>query len=130
MASPIAKLAPAAFLINSSFLSFSSQYLFRHIDPGPLDSWQSVVFSTEILLLYICYYRSVQTNPGYAEPNKGLAKKGHEDGDEILRRPRWCKKCDAPKPPRAHHCKICKRLVPLTCDASGTQHKETSDISV
>ena len=23
----------------------------------------------------------------------------------------WCKKCDAPKPPRTHHCSVCKRCV-------------------
>lgn len=25
---------------------------------------------------------------------------------------RWCKKCDAPKPERAHHCRHCKRCIP------------------
>ncbi|RYO78710.1 hypothetical protein DL762_008563 [Monosporascus cannonballus] len=27
-------------------------------------------------------------------------------------RRRWCRKCAAPKPPRAHHCKTCGRCVP------------------
>lgn len=25
---------------------------------------------------------------------------------------RWCKKCDAPKPLRAHHCRLCKTCIP------------------
>ncbi|CAK7239356.1 MAG: Palmitoyltransferase [Sporothrix thermara] len=25
---------------------------------------------------------------------------------------RWCRKCDAPKPPRSHHCRHCRRCIP------------------
>lgn len=39
-----------------------------------------------------------------------------EDGDEkeeeevkLKRGMRWCKKCEAVKPPRAHHCRKCGR---------------------
>ncbi|KAI2641056.1 DHHC palmitoyltransferase-domain-containing protein [Xylaria nigripes] len=30
----------------------------------------------------------------------------------IAARRRWCRKCAAPKPPRAHHCKSCGRCIP------------------
>ena len=40
---------------------------------------------------------------------------GDSDDEEFLFRggataaPRWCRVCDAPKPPRTHHCSVCKK---------------------
>ncbi|KAI1362716.1 zf-DHHC-domain-containing protein [Xylaria arbuscula] len=33
-------------------------------------------------------------------------------GVRTVARRRWCRKCAAPKPPRAHHCKTCGRCIP------------------
>ncbi|KAI0503039.1 zf-DHHC-domain-containing protein [Xylaria bambusicola] len=33
-------------------------------------------------------------------------------GVHAVARRRWCRKCAAPKPPRAHHCKTCGRCIP------------------
>ncbi|KAI1196244.1 zf-DHHC-domain-containing protein [Nemania serpens] len=35
-----------------------------------------------------------------------------DDRVRAAARRRWCRKCAAPKPPRAHHCKSCGRCVP------------------
>ncbi|KAI1119100.1 zf-DHHC-domain-containing protein [Nemania sp. NC0429] len=35
-----------------------------------------------------------------------------DDRARAAARRRWCRKCAAPKPPRAHHCKSCGRCVP------------------
>ena len=41
------------------------------------------------------------------------AVNGKLDGDvgygDKRKEERWCRKCDAAKPPRAHHCKSCMR---------------------
>ncbi|KAI1751829.1 zf-DHHC-domain-containing protein [Xylaria castorea] len=45
----------------------------------------------------------------------GPAGSGSNALDDRIRaaaRRRWCRKCVAPKPPRAHHCKSCGRCVP------------------
>ncbi|KAI8955574.1 zf-DHHC-domain-containing protein [Xylaria longipes] len=45
----------------------------------------------------------------------GSPGSGHNAADERIcaaARRRWCRKCAAPKPPRAHHCKSCGRCVP------------------
>ncbi|KAI1129188.1 zf-DHHC-domain-containing protein [Nemania abortiva] len=54
---------------------------------------------------------------GEDEDDNQAAQKGGESKivDDRVRaaaRRRWCRKCAAPKPPRAHHCKSCGRCVP------------------
>lgn len=46
------------------------------------------------------YYMAVQTPPG-VPPANGL----------IVEASSICKKCIAPKPPRTHHCSVCRRCV-------------------
>lgn len=99
-------LAVPGVLCLITFLSFSSQYLFHHIDPGPLKTKETVIFNVLIAALLICYARSVLADPGHIPPSWA------EDSDKPANagaKLRWCRKCEAVKPPRAHHCKICKR---------------------
>ncbi|KAL5471524.1 hypothetical protein EMCRGX_G029647 [Ephydatia muelleri] len=59
------------------------------------------------LLVNICYhyFKGVYTSPGWApkisgfQPERAELKKGWT----------YCNKCECPKPPRAHHCRICNR---------------------
>lgn len=103
------RLAVPGVLALISFLSFSSQYLFRHIDPEPLTIKETLIFNSLIAALLICYARSVSTDPGHIPSNWALES---EKPEATRAKPRWCRKCEAVKPPRAHHCKICKRFVP------------------
>jgi palmitoyltransferase len=91
-----------------SFLSFSSQYLFHHIDPEPLSSKETIIFNALIAALLICYARTILTDPGHIPSNWAV---GSDKPTATGAKPRWCRKCEAVKPPRAHHCKICKRFV-------------------
>lgn len=108
----LSALAVPAVLSLVSFLSFSSQFLFLYLEPLPLTRDESVKFNILILALLICYYRAVTTDPG--DFSKGQTKT-KEQGDAVSSdasprpRQRWCRKCNAPKPPRAHHCSKCKR---------------------
>lgn len=101
-------LAVPGVLCLISFLSFSSQYLFYHIDPEPLTREETITFNLLIAALLICYARSVLTDPGHIPTDWALDS---NIPSVPVAKPRWCRKCKAVKPPRAHHCKICKRFV-------------------
>jgi palmitoyltransferase len=108
------------------FLGYPSQWLLMRLDPGPLTKNQLVTANVVLVLIWITYARSVLVDPGTiprdwaeTEVGKGGRKsvgeegRGKEEGEgegEVKSR-KWCRKCDAPKPPRAHHCKECKRYV-------------------
>lgn len=95
-----------------AFLSYSSQYLLFRLEPRPLDKEEIIIFNGLIGCIWICYFRACFTNPG-GIPRTSHQTYGVEKADAAGQTPgklgRWCKKCDAPKPPRAHHCKECKR---------------------
>ncbi|ORZ18939.1 DHHC palmitoyltransferase-domain-containing protein [Absidia repens] len=69
-----------------------------------------------ILILSYYYYLAINTDPGKVPegweppysliqtPDQVQAEKG-ETG------PRFCRSCDAYKPPRAHHCRVCRRCI-------------------
>ncbi|RYP83296.1 hypothetical protein DL770_005413 [Monosporascus sp. CRB-9-2] len=109
--------------------------------PGPLTRTETYVFNGLVCCLWWTYYKAVTVDPGrYVFPpdlldklrnknksrdkSSGDNKDGESDGDDsepeqepdptvdAYGRRRWCRKCAAPKPPRAHHCKTCGRCVP------------------
>lgn len=111
------KLAVPFVCAIISFLSYSSQYLFYHIEPGPLTPIEAAWFNTLVFCILYSYERACRVDPGRLP--KSLAGDGAQDGpetakaaDEPAKEQRvgnWCKKCDAVKPPRAHHCRLCNR---------------------
>ena len=64
--------------------------------------------------LLMCYWRTCFTDPGQI-PKDWQEKLVSDDGSsrdaQVSQRQRWCRKCESFKPPRAHHCKTCKRYV-------------------
>ena len=105
------KLAPPAVTLLVSFLAHSSQWLFANTEPGRLRKGDEYLFNFLVGSLLICYWRTCFTDPGR------IPRDWHErvtlDDAQISQRQRWCRKCDAYKPPRAHHCKTCKRYAEL-----------------
>lgn len=96
-----------------SFLAFTSQWLFNHIQPGPLRKGEAYIFNVLVFALLICYTRTCFTDPGRI-PSDWHQNIQTEDAcarvaAEASSRQRYCRKCEMPKPPRAHHCKVCKR---------------------
>lgn len=97
------------------FLAYTAQFLFYHIQPGPLSSSQAWTFNGCLLCLWWCYDRACTVDPGRKGWVNKLSNEVYENdgsGSGELRLPkgmRWCKKCEAVKPPRAHHCRQCKR---------------------
>ncbi|KAG9247647.1 DHHC palmitoyltransferase-domain-containing protein [Calycina marina] len=104
-----------SFLI--CFLAYTSQVLFYYIEPGPLTQKEALWFNGFVLGIWWCYRLACTTDPG----PKGWVDKvvvdhtedtvDDEDAD-LKRGMRWCKKCTAVKPPRAHHCRRCGRCIP------------------
>ena len=66
-------------------------------------TFNGIFLLSNILFNYIC---AVTTSPGHPQPE--LADVIEEGNVYNFKH---CKKCNLPKPPRAHHCSICKRCV-------------------
>ncbi|GAM86308.1 hypothetical protein ANO11243_043200 [Dothideomycetidae sp. 11243] len=112
------QIAPTLSIILVSFLNIASQILFRYIDPAPLTTSQTIKFNIFTAGLFICYFRTWLIDPGRIPKDWHLKNgdgKGEKEGllkDESEARRRWCRKCEMPKPPRAHHCRSCGRCIP------------------
>lgn len=96
-----------------SFLAFTSQWLFYNIQPGPLRKGEAYIFNALVFALLVCYTRTCYTDPGRipSDWHHNIQTKDEcaRVAAEASSRQRYCRKCEMPKPPRAHHCKICKR---------------------
>lgn len=126
----IEELAIPAVCVLILFLAYTSQYLFYYIEPGPLSKSEAIWFNVFVLCIWYCYDRACTVDPGrkgwverYASSEDRDGDGEEEEGDEgvggekkkrIPAGMRWCKKCEAVKPPRAHHCRKCGRYVPTS----------------
>ncbi|KPI44941.1 Palmitoyltransferase pfa4 [Cyphellophora attinorum] len=108
----IAKLAIPGVSGLIAFLSYSSQYLFQYLEPGPLTRKQTYIFNTLVACIWISYGRTCLTDPGHVPEYWSRARLEDDNEHDQHQRSRYCRKCDAPKPPRSHHCKVCKRCIP------------------
>jgi hypothetical protein len=76
-----------------------------------------VLFNTIIFLLFISHARAVFSDPGIVPlPKHRLSlteENGEEGGGSIKPREDWtiCTRCEMYRPPRAHHCRICKQCI-------------------
>ncbi|KAF2146438.1 uncharacterized protein K452DRAFT_294018 [Aplosporella prunicola CBS 121167] len=112
-------LAVPACVVLIAFLT-SAQYLYEVIEPYPLSPRQNVVLNGLIACTVVSFARACRTDPGRVPKDwtpQPVAVHGEtwrtSEPDRIPKdRQRWCSKCEAPKPPRAHHCKTCKRCIP------------------
>lgn len=100
------------------FLGYPSQWMLLHLEPGPLTKNELIASNVILVLIWITYTKSVFVDPGtipkdWAEKEFGNEKVGvsMEEREAMAKSRKWCRKCDAAKPPRAHHCKECKRYV-------------------
>lgn len=115
-------------------------YVAENLEPGPLTQRETAIFNILLLCLWLTYYKACTVPPGrydFPQPpkeshdppptNKDGEKPPGEKPDTTPAAPpapdtkttttttattRWCKKCDAPKPLRAHHCRLCRTCIP------------------
>lgn len=107
-----------------SFLAFTSQSLFANIEPEPLRRGEAYIFNLLVTCLLICYGRTCLTDPGRIPKDWHERFQNHLStsttitssssswevaAKAMVRSNRWCRRCEAFKPPRAHHCKTCQR---------------------
>ncbi|KAF2163964.1 hypothetical protein M409DRAFT_68206 [Zasmidium cellare ATCC 36951] len=113
----VQRLSPPGVTLLVAFLAFTSQWLFHYIEPGPLRKGDAYLFNTLVTCLLICYWRTCFTDPGRIPKDWQDRVHGTEPGspqsaaEVAAQSNRWCRRCEAFKPPRAHHCKTCKRCV-------------------
>lgn len=118
---------PAVYALIS-FLGYPSQILLSYLDPGPLTKNELILSNTALVLIYITYTKSVFVDPGRIP--KGWEKKDGEEPRKMNgngekkggQSRKWCRKCDAPKPPRTHHCKECKRQAVFILSINDPSH--------
>ena len=106
-------------------LSISAAY-FAVLAPAVMDVFSPTWFVVSSIGVWILfnllfnYLSCIFTPPGYPPgtlSEEELARaRAHRDGPTPSPGAGegfslWCKKCDAPKPVRAHHCHVCKRCV-------------------
>jgi palmitoyltransferase len=95
-----------------TFLAYTSQVLLLYLEPYPLEKKQLMRFNVLLVCLLISYTRSVFVDAG-AVPKKKNEKEIEIEKEKEAKKPgqprKWCRKCDAAKAPRSHHCKACKR---------------------
>ncbi|KAL2870116.1 putative palmitoyltransferase with autoacylation activity Pfa4 [Aspergillus lucknowensis] len=108
----ISRLAIPAVCTLIAFLAYTSQYFFLYFDEAPLrgeELWRINIFAS---CIWICYYRSCTVDPGRIPKGWAPPDRKQVEADEASGRQRWCRRCEAFKPPRAHHCKTCRRCIP------------------
>ena len=82
-----------------------------------------LAFTLVAVLAVAAHYKAMTTDPGAvppdatpledASPDIETAAKSGEDGESPSKRKgkRLCRRCNAFKPKRAHHCSVCKRCI-------------------
>lgn len=108
------RLAVPGVSVLVFFLAYSSQWLFQHIEPGPLRKGDAYLFNALVGSLLVCYWRTCFTDPSriprdWWETSSAVNGETEGEDEQKSKRQRWCRKCVTFKPPRAHHCKTCKR---------------------
>jgi hypothetical protein len=106
----ISQLAIPAVSVLIGFLAYSSQYFFLRFEDAPLrrdEVWKINIFA---LCIWICYFRACYVDPGRLPSDQKSANPDKQEKEPATGRQRWCRRCEAYKPLRAHHCKTCQRL--------------------
>ncbi|CAZ83409.1 unnamed protein product [Tuber melanosporum] len=110
------RLAVVGVVLLIAFLAYASQYflLYSHLSEP-----EYVLFNICVACIWITYARSILTSPGsppvtWTPVDIDLDNADAEDGSAreetrslVSRGAKWCRKCNAYKPPRCHHCKTC-----------------------
>ncbi|CAG5114953.1 unnamed protein product [Candidula unifasciata] len=107
-------------LITYLAVFYADYVVVRHIVlPSMTDSlWGSlcaVVFNTIIFLLIVSHLKAVLSDPGIVPiPKTSMDFSDiHSDSSKLKTNDGWtvCMKCETYRPPRAHHCRVCRRCV-------------------
>lgn len=113
-------IGPLMVLVLLSLIGFNTHVYFTVLMPdvvlpsvGTFGAMVNLVIGLWILgNLVFNYLRCVFMSPGHPSADTPMPAEDPDDrysrSDHIWR---WCSRCNAPKPPRAHHCSVCRRCV-------------------
>lgn len=113
----------------------------ENLEPGPMTKRETTIFNILLACVWSTYYKACTVPPGrynFPPPSPTPKEKDHQqqptdtpssssfsthlptNSDTPSSAPpptihlptRWCNKCSAPKPLRAHHCRTCGHCIP------------------
>uniref|UniRef100_A0A7S1X3V4 S-acyltransferase n=1 Tax=Tetraselmis chuii TaxID=63592 RepID=A0A7S1X3V4_9CHLO len=85
--------------------------MFEYSVPGVMNVG---VLSINTAMAIVCYILSVFTDPGKVPEGWACDPEDEQVVTQVKKKGggvRFCQKCQLPKPPRCHHCRVCKRCV-------------------
>ena len=104
----ILPIVPVYFVVIEVTFTMNYYIIFNEESSLFLKTISLIVFEPLALMVIVTHIKSMFTSPGYVPipfkpitPQESLANLSNNDI--------FCKKCNNPRPPRAHHCKICKK---------------------
>lgn len=105
-------LSATAFVYYTTVFVVTDQWLSLGTAPGLLNA---IIFTGLTAMSVLCYTLAIIRDPGQV-PSSYVADLEDSDSSmhEVKRKGgdlRYCQKCGQYKPPRAHHCRVCKRCV-------------------
>ncbi len=106
-------ILPVYFVILTVTFSITKYFL---LDSSPTFISKlliTILFYPFSIMVFITHLKSMFTSPGYVPPsykNKDDINTQYNNMN-ISHKHLFCKKCQNDRPPRAHHCKVCKMCV-------------------
>ncbi|CAL9079197.1 unnamed protein product [Musa textilis] len=106
-------MSPPVLLVISliGFVYYTTVFIFIDVwlglgtGPGLLNA---LIFSWLAFMCLFSFFVTVLTDPGGVPPSFAPETEDPQKDGECLR---YCDKCSSYKPPRAHHCRVCRRCV-------------------
>ncbi|KAH7669617.1 palmitoyltransferase protein [Dioscorea alata] len=101
----LAVICSMLYVYCSTVFIFLDEWLGLATASGILNA---IIFSWVAFMTFFSFFVSVLTDPGSVPPFFAPAVEDarHDSGDAV-----YCEKCCSYKPPRTHHCRVCKRCV-------------------
>ena len=104
----IAPIVPVYFVIIEVIFTMTYYIILNDTSNAILKLISLFVFLPLAFMVIVTHLKSMLTSPGYVpipyrllKPQSSSSTEGNNHNDT------FCKKCNNPRPPRAHHCKIC-----------------------
>ena len=110
------QIIPVYFVIIEVTYSVNHYILFNQNETSLKKKLSLFLFNPLSLMTIITHLRSMFISPGYVpipftynESSKLPDISSSNRNNSEIRNDLYCTKCQNPRPPRSHHCKVCKK---------------------